>query len=168
MQYPLIIIFFTFYHIIPFFVGMFYVVYDKIVWMSALNTYLKWKRCIWGGRHPWSIILLSHSSLLLKYSSCLSLMLIHGFFFELDQCNSTLYGTSSKLHQHWKQPVVSPLDPRTFTFARTQGSRSLHLTLPKVQCTTLLPLPEASLIPYRREDAECPETHTFIRRRLGH
>lgn len=87
----------------------------------------------------------------------------------LDQCNSTLYGTLSKLHQHWKQPVVSPLDPRTLTFARTRGSQSLHLTLPKVQyATQLLPLPEASLIPYRREDAEFPETYTFIWRRLGH
>lgn len=41
MQYSLITILFHIYHIVLIFVGVFYVIYDKIVWISVLNTYLK-------------------------------------------------------------------------------------------------------------------------------
>lgn len=98
-----------------FFVGLFYVIYDEIVWMSVLNTYLKWKCCIWGGRA--SIMINNPAESFFSSAEILLMFVLDAHSFRalvqtfitsvLDQCNSTLYGTLSKLHQHW----ISLLSP---------------------------------------------------------
>lgn len=179
MQYSLITILFHIYHIVLIFVGVFYVIYEKIVWISVLNTYLKRKRCIRGGQ---ASIMINNPAESFFSSAEILLMFVldaHSCFFDLwcrrssPPCliNATAPSTAypPNFISTENSQLSPPLDPGTFPFARTRGSRSLHLTLPKVQyATQLLPLPEASLIPYRRQDAECPETHTFIRWQLGH